>query len=440
VDWGEPSRRLANLEKLAALTDEYQQLVQARGEASSLTGLLTHLYRMASDSADGQATGGADAVTVSTYHRAKGLEWHMVVLYQLNDEPKNWLFEPSVESSKAFSFERPLDGRWIRYWPWPYANHRKGVFLDQAVQNTQEYTEALKRAENEEIRLLYVGMTRARDYLVFAARKGNHKWLDQLTDKNNVKTFNLPQDEAAKVQGFRVVGLDETEPLPSTVQTVRWFAGADSRTERQPKAIYCSSLIVADDMVNLVSASPERIMERVAIAGNPDMNNLGNAVHAFMCCDCASLSAADKEAIAHDLLEAYGVSASLRAPDLVSIHGQFVATIRNRWPGAKILREWPLSFKIGSLELHGAADLVLETPAGHVIIDHKTFPGGESALLEKAKSFAGQLMAYRTALEKATTIPVSSTWIHFPISGYLVNVAVNAAPETFLRQCISPTE
>jgi ATP-dependent exoDNAse (exonuclease V) beta subunit len=114
--------------------------------------------------------------------------------------------------------------------------------------------------------------------------------------------------------------------------------------------------------------------------------------------------------------------------------------IRSRWPGAKILREWPLSFKIGSLELHGAADLVLETPAGHVIIDHKTFPGGESALLEKAKSFAGQLMAYRTALEKATTIPVSSTWIHFPISGYLVNVAVNAAPETFLRQCISPTE
>ena len=193
-------------------------------------------------------------------------------------------------------------------------------------------------------------------------------------------------------------------------------------------------------MLNLVSASPEKIMERVAIVGNPDMNNLGNAVHAFMCCDCDGISAADKEAIAQNLLEAHGVSASLRATDLVSIHSRFMAYIRNRWPGAKILREWPLSFKVGSLGLHGAADLVLETPAGYVIIDHKTFPGGEIALLKKAKSFAGQLTAYRKALEKATTKPVVSTWINFPISGYLVNIGVNAAPDTFLQRCISPTK
>ena len=74
---------------------------------------------------------------------------------------------------------------------------------------------------------------------------------------------------------------------------------------------------------------------------------------------------------------------------------------------------------------------MLETPHGYVVIDHKTFPGGESALIEKAKSFAAQLVAYRIALEKATGIPVLSTWIHFPISGYLVNVAINALPRNF---------
>jgi ATP-dependent helicase/nuclease subunit A len=440
VDWGVPSQRLANLEKLASLTDEYQSLVQARGEASAVAGLLAHLYRMASDAQDEQAMGGTNAVRVSTYHRAKGLEWHMAILFQLNDEPKNWLFEPTVESSVDFSFEKPLEGRWIRYWPWPSANHKKGVLLDEAVENTPEYLTALRRAENEEIRLLYVGMTRARDYLVLAARKGRHKWLDQLKDKKNIQTFVLPQDETAGDRGFRVVPLENTEPLPSTDQAVSWFAGIASRTERKPRAIYCSNMAVPDDWLNLVEASPERITDRVPIIGNPDMTSLGNAVHAFLCCDCYGLGAKDKDAIARELLEGHGVSASLRPEDLTSILDRFMATIRSRWPGATIRREWPLSFKLGPLELHGAGDLVLETPNGYVIIDHKTFPGGESALIEKARSFAAQLVAYRTALEKATATPVLSTWIHFPISGYLVRVAVNGSSEAFLERCISASE
>jgi hypothetical protein len=43
-----------------------------------------------------------------------------------------------------------------------------------------------------------------------------------------------------------------------------------------------------------------------------------------------------------------------------------------------------------------------------MIIVHWTFPTGESAVLAKAKPFAGRLTADSTALEKATKIPVSS--------------------------------
>lgn len=71
-----------------------------------------------------------------------------------------------------------------------------------------------------------------------------------------------------------------------------------------------------------------------------------------------------------------------------------------------------------------------------MLIDHKTFPGGMDELTEKAKSFAAQMAAYRAAIETATGTPVLDTWIHFPISGYLVNVAVNASAEIFLERCI----
>jgi hypothetical protein len=28
---------------------------------------------------------------------------------------------------------RGSKGRWIRYWPWPYANHRKGAWTDLLI-------------------------------------------------------------------------------------------------------------------------------------------------------------------------------------------------------------------------------------------------------------------------------------------------------------------
>jgi hypothetical protein len=58
-------------------------------------------------------------------------------------------------------------------------------------------------------------------------------------------------------------------------------------------------------------------------------------------------------------------------------------------------------------------------------------------LTEKAKSFAAQVVAYRAAIETATGAPVLDTFIHFPVSGYLVNVAVKAAGEIFLETCMT---
>ncbi len=436
--WGEPVQRFANLEKLAALTEEYQRIIQSRGEASSIAGLLTYLYGLAADQKDEQALGGADAVRLSTYHRAKGMEWHMVILYQLNQEPRNWLFAPSVEPAARFDWENPLQDRWIRYWPWPYGRNRKGIYLDEAVQETSEYKTATTRAAYEDIRLLYVGMTRARDYLVFAARPGKHAWIDLLEDKQGVKTFELPQDEkkAGPSSPISIIPLTESEPTEPKAKEVTWFAVAGGTTKRQAEVIYCSNLLVPTNLVSQVSTVPEKILGRIPIGGAPDMTSLGNAVHEFLACDSSSLGHDTREVIAREILEAHGVIGSLGTEDLISIFDRFVASIHSRWPGVKIYREWPVAVKLADFELHGTGDIILETNDGYVLIDHKTFPGGEKELLEKAKEFAGQLVAYSLAIGKATGRPVVGTWIHFPVSGYIVQVTVNASPESFLEQCI----
>jgi hypothetical protein len=72
-----------------------------------------------------------NAVEVTTYHKAKGLEWPIVILSSLNSMPKPRLFEPVAEADCAPTWRDPLAGRWIRYWPWPYGRQKAGVDLDR---------------------------------------------------------------------------------------------------------------------------------------------------------------------------------------------------------------------------------------------------------------------------------------------------------------------
>jgi hypothetical protein len=59
----------------------------------------------------------------------------------------------------------------------------------------------------------------------------------------------------------------------------------------------------------------------------------------------------------------------------------------------------------------------LETPAGLVIIDHKSFPGSKDRRQERAISHAPQLALYREAVAKATGKSVIATITHMPVVG-----------------------
>jgi ATP-dependent exoDNAse (exonuclease V) beta subunit len=59
-----------------------------------------------------------DAVTIGTYHGSKGLEWPLVVLSDLDEEPKASAFGPHAMSDKPWDqvdWRDPLEGRWVRF-------------------------------------------------------------------------------------------------------------------------------------------------------------------------------------------------------------------------------------------------------------------------------------------------------------------------------------
>ena len=168
----------------------------------------------AKQEADRPASRAKDAVTVLTYHGSKGLEWPLVVLTDLDAEPKGDAFGVQIASDVPIESDRleaPLAGRWIRFWPWPLGKQAKDVSFDATAANSDEGKEAARAERAERARLLYVGATRARDYLVLAVKKVVTKkderietaWLDELVADGGGSAVAIPAGAVASLQRER---------------------------------------------------------------------------------------------------------------------------------------------------------------------------------------------------------------------------------------------
>ncbi len=64
----------------------------------------------------------------------------------------------------------------------------------------------------------------------------------------------------------------------------------------------------------------------------------------------------------------------------------------------------------------GSIDLLLQTAAGLVVIDHKTFPGSSEQALERSSTYLPQLNAYSRLLHDAGEVVLMQA-VHLPVSG-----------------------
>lgn len=420
--WGDVAARLDDLEALRGFARTYEASCASSGAPATPSGLVLAL---AADEPRRPKSLQSNAVKVMTYHGAKGLEWPLVVLTGLNREPKPRLFEPVAEADGALDWRDPLAGRWIRYWPWPYASQSKDVGLDEAALTSPLGQQAALRARQEETRLLYVGVTRARDYVIFAPpTKGELKWL-QVLDGDQPGHVALPSGAANNL----VAGSDSfparVSPMaiddvvaPSVVRPafVRLTRQIRDRPalHRRPSGETTTDPYVVVERVQL---GP-----RLPFVGTPDMLSLGEAVHAIFAADRADQQPAARHRRAEAILERWGVH-QVKAQDVLDACDRLNAHLSGLWPTGRIHRETPVFARLGDQLVSGRIDLLAEHDAGFAVIDHKSFPGSRDTWDARAVGYGPQLGLYAEALEAAATRPCDALYIHMPIVGALLRVA-----------------
>ena len=118
-----------------------------------------------------------------------------------------------------------------RFWPWPFGGHRTGIPLLARIENETSAQEARAAAAREELRLLYVGFTRARDILVLITRSGQPSgWLELLEAPWLVP---LGRDSETIIDGFlgpaqvpyrtRIIQSPASIVRKDAASTYRWF-------------------------------------------------------------------------------------------------------------------------------------------------------------------------------------------------------------------------
>jgi ATP-dependent helicase/nuclease subunit A len=441
--WGNVAQRLSNLDALRGIVTEYEDACAMARVAATARGFVIYLEQL--EDSDQPPSADPDAIQLLTYHGSKGLEWPIVVLADLDAEcnPKvhKDLCRVYVESSDdKFDIADPLRGRWIRFWPWPFGLQEKDGHFEIQAANSREFASTAHRLLAENTRLMYVGITRARDVLVFAPYIGRDKnpggfqWLEELRCEAK-SVIEIPEEgdnaiirvgtstHRAYLREFK-----SEDNLNKQIERKQTFAPPrpDFKIiKRAPYAVSPSSMTSPSPLPSS-STTIIDIGARIAINGNADMQTLGDCVHSFLAVDDINAPPDRRLANAKRICELWSVD-QIAHEDFLEMSERLQKFLSTEFGADHIpYSECPVAARLGEQRLRGTIDLLIETQQALHIIDHKSFPGAMEKWADKAMSYLPQLEAYATALSQASEKPVGRLLIHMPIVGKIVELPFGA--------------
>lgn len=431
----EARTRLANLEAILSMARNYEESSRSASQTASVSGLILWLNEKAASGEDVLASPGIDAVQVMTHHRSKGLEWPVVILTGLEKTVRDRLWGIGAISSSIVDVSSPLENRFIRFWPWPFGK-LKNVSVAESIAQSDLAKKYRATAIEEEKRLLYVSMTRARDLLIFTSgtKTNDDSWINTieapwLHDAFDEDTLKLPNGEEIPYAYKSFKAPETVEDNAKESQSIYWFkesaipvAEKMGEGKRLPLKFSPSN---AQSVAITITESVE-IGNRMAIKNAADMARLGTAIHACIGTAMTDPSAPITADEVATMMQRMGEGESVVADELYSQIIAFIQWYQQRWPEAVPYAEVPTEMRMTNGQvLRGRIDLLLKVDGGWILIDHKLSPGGERAWNAVAQDNAGQLQAYKNAIETATGESVLQTWLFLPVGGRGLRISLD---------------
>ncbi len=436
--WGNTSQRLNNVDALRKIVVEYESSCNRLQTAASLGGALLYLSGLANDKRDAQGLGdSANAVQILTYHASKGLEWAMTVCMNLEIGLRDKIWGVNIVNEREiFDIKDPLGGRWLRYWQNPYGQQIGKTQLENAIGVSPAKELATAQALAEDARLLYVGLTRARDYLVLPTReKKPTKWLNRVwhNGKEELPTLSINDGFTPfEWNNEQIAQRLEVHTLPKTFGAIE--PPIDHILFRAPRAgkVFHDNFMV--DVSKSLPKKPQiqnkiRIAESILLPDEIDHELFAQAAYYFLQFDNLNYKKETRTTTASlllapifdDLDELEKFTGELMRQSecfYISIN----AIEKNRICEKNV----PVHDLVGNMRCYnGIIDVLATAPKTTAIIKHSlTTNLSESHINSVAESHATELYFQRSAVAAMhnRSLQEVQIFVYFPIAGLLVEL------------------
>jgi len=432
-------------ERRALNVYKFQEIVFKLEEGGVRTygDLMEKLHRIQSlEINEGEAysnTEGDDVVNIMTVHSAKGLQFPVVCIPDLNStvDVKNRLFY--YDGNTGFGYR---------------LTHRDKVEIDPIGWSLRKLDRQKDISETR--RLLYVAMTRAKDYLFFAGarekKKGsltapkNGTWLKEIMDGIGLEY----DDETDHLQfgGLTVPIIKELKEVkaadsgkkapkfsPDILKSMKYIEPIKA-IHRPVRITPTGFLKYAECPQKYVLAETYGIEEPEKTYKESGKNELasgkkfGDIAHEFL--SRLNFQKQDYYSLIDDLLcqnQINGRLAEEYADEIEKIVKRFRKTETFRQLQSlteeKIKREENFFIEFDGVIIEGTIDLMYELDEGWILLDYKTDVVEKEKLNEKVEHYRPQLMLYAKAMKNITKKYPLRTAIYFTRSGEEKELEVN---------------
>ena len=438
-------QRVANLNKLLDLAHEFVGNGK-RGVDAFATHLVAE-YERGRDSREPEAfldARGAEAVRFMTIHQAKGLEFPVVALADLEGRGDGG------SETRIASHEKGKEAVELRLGSRPRLLHSLG------------HADALEREKRfqtaETKRLWYVAATRARDYLLWP-ESGFHSFMsgtglgeeatDEVIRAASASVIEVSPEEPGEPESIFRLGDDVFRPVNGgSAGVLDRRAAIDEKLKRLKKPVETrkplapSGLVKGFDEEEPVASwmlDDEDAPEDIEVhAGGMAFGSLVHALLARLAPPTPGrLEGLREEGVAYARTFGLGPDDVEHAMGLIRDSMGAGRILARAAAASKRRRELPFVFELEGRVIRGFIDLVFEEGGKLVVVDFKTDNVAAGEAEDKASFYEKQGAAYVMGLEAATGFEVSELVFSFLRPGVDVSRPVDDVLRQRVREAVA---